>query len=87
MAFSDFYKKALCTSAIGKTVYGEPIYFSVTIPESTVINLAGAVSFVTFLLSSDGQRVLQIQGLDYIKSVVEGKMNKMPIDIKNMIYP
>ena len=85
-AFSDFYKKALYTSAIGKTVYGEPIYFSVTIPESTVSNLAGAVSFVTFLLSSDGQRVLQIQGLDHIKPVVEGKMNKIPIDIKNMIY-
>lgn len=83
--FSDFYKKASYTSSTGKTVYGEPIYFSVTIPEATVSNLAGAVSFVTFLVSSDGQRILQSQGLDYIKPIAEGKQDKIPIAIKNMI--
>jgi molybdate/tungstate transport system substrate-binding protein len=81
--FSDFYKKASFTSTTGKTVCGEPIYFSVTIPEATVGNLAGAVSFVTFLVSSDGQRILQSQGLDYIKPIAEGKQDKIPIDIRN----
>jgi ABC-type molybdate transport system substrate-binding protein len=56
-----------------------------TIPEATVSNLAGAVSFVTFLVSSDGQRILQSQGLDYIKPIAEGKQDKIPIAIKNMI--
>jgi molybdate/tungstate transport system substrate-binding protein len=84
--FSDFYKKASYTSATGKIVYGEPIYFSVTIPEATVSNLAGAVSFITFLLSKDGQRILQNQGLDYVKSVAEGKVGKIPIDIRNMVF-
>jgi molybdate/tungstate transport system substrate-binding protein len=83
--FSDFYKKASYTSSTGKTVYGEPIYFSVTIPEATVSNLAGAVSFVMFLVSSDGQHILQSQGLDYIKPIAEGKQDKIPIAIKNMI--
>ena len=84
-AFSDFYKKASYTSSMGKAVYGEPIYFSVTIPEATVSNLAGAVSFVTFLLSSDGQRILRSQGLDYIKPVAEGKLDKIPIGVRNMV--
>ena len=70
---------------MGKAVYGEPIYFSVTIPEATVSNLAGAVSFVTFLVSSDGQRILQSQGLNYIKPVAEGKVDKIPIHVRNMV--
>jgi molybdate/tungstate transport system substrate-binding protein len=83
--FSDFYKKASYTSGMGKAVYGEPIYFSVTIPEATVSNFAGAVSFVTFLVSSDGQRILQSQGLDYIKPIAEGNVNKIPINIRSML--
>ena len=51
----------------GKIIYGEPIYFSVTIPEATASNLRGAVSFVTFLLSTDSRRILQSQGLNYIE--------------------
>ena len=85
LLFSDFYKKASDTLDTGKIVYGEPIYFSVTIPEATASNLTGAVSFVTYLLSSDGQQILQSQGLDYIKPIAEGKLDKIPIAIKNMI--
>ena len=64
-AFSDFYKKASYTLSTGKIVYGEPIYFSITIPEVKVSNLNGAVAFVTYLLSADGERILQSQGLLY----------------------
>lgn len=58
-----------------------------TIPEATVSNLAGAVSFVTFLLSADGQRILQSQGLDYIEPFAEGQVDKIPVDIRNMVSP
>jgi hypothetical protein len=51
---------------IGEAVFGEPIYFSVTIPE-TVKNLDGAISFVNFLLSTKGEGILESQGLNYIK--------------------
>jgi molybdate/tungstate transport system substrate-binding protein len=84
-AFSDFYKKASYTSSTGKIVYGEPVFFSVTIPQATVNNLAGAVSFVTYLLSSDGQHILQSQGLDIIKPITEGKVDKISIDVRNMV--
>jgi molybdate/tungstate transport system substrate-binding protein len=83
--YSDLYKKASYTVGTGQIVYGEPIYFSVTIPEATVSNLDGAISFVMFLLSTDGQRILQSQGLDHIKSIAEGKVDKIPVAIRNMI--
>ena len=83
--YSDLYKKASYTFGTGQTVYGEPIYFSLTIPQATVSNLAGAVSFVTFLLSSEGERILQSQGLDYIKPIAQGRVDKIPFAIRNMI--
>jgi molybdate/tungstate transport system substrate-binding protein len=80
--FSDFYKKASYTSNTGNVVHGEPIYFSVTISEATASNLPESISFVTFLLSRDGQHILQSQGLNYIKPIAEGKLDKIPIVIK-----
>jgi ABC-type molybdate transport system substrate-binding protein len=80
--FSDFYKKASYTSNTGNIVHGEPIYFSVTISEATASNLPESISFVTFLLCRDGQHILQSQGLNYIKPIAEGKLDKIPIVIK-----
>jgi molybdate/tungstate transport system substrate-binding protein len=84
-AFSDIYRKASYTTNTGKTIYGEPIYFSVTIPEATVNKLADAVSFVTYLLSSDGQHILQSQGLNYIKPIAQGNVDKIPTDIRSLV--
>jgi molybdate/tungstate transport system substrate-binding protein len=83
-AFSDFYKKASYTLSTGKTVYGEPIYFSITIPDVKVSNLNGVVSFVTYLLSADGEHILQSQGLNFIKPTAEGKVDSIPIPIRNI---
>ena len=83
--YSDVYKKASYTLNTGKIIYGEPIYFSVTIPEATASNLHGAVSFVTFLLSTDSRRILQSQGLNYIEPIAEGEVYKMPFAIRNAI--
>ena len=84
--FSDFYKTASYTLEDGKgqTVFGEPIYFSFTIP-NTVKNLAGATSFATFILSPNGESILEDQGLNFIKPVVEGNMEKVPLAIRNEI--
>jgi len=71
---------------IGQAVCGEPIYFSVTIPE-TVKNLDGAISFVNLLLSTKSEHILESQGLNSIKPVIEGKTDKAPSSIRNMIEP
>ena len=83
--YSDLYKKASYTLDTGQTVYGELIYFSVTIPEMTVNNLNGAISFVRFLLSTDGEHILQSQGLNYIKPTTEGKVDKLPFPLRSII--
>src|SRR5215210_491608 len=86
-ALFDFYRKAFYTLGTAQTVFGEPIYFSVTIPE-IVKNPDGAISFVSFLISTKGQSILESQGLNYIKPVIEGNIDKMPSSIrKNMLEP
>jgi molybdate/tungstate transport system substrate-binding protein len=75
--YSDFYKKGSYTLHTGQTIYGEPVYFALTIP-TTVKNSEGAISFVKFLLSAAGQHILQSQGLKYIlKPVIEWKTDKI----------
>ena len=85
-AISDFYRRASYTLGTGQTVFGEPIYFSVTIPQ-TVRNVDGAVSFVSFLLSTKGEQILENQGLNYITPVIEGKIDKVPASIRSLIEP
>ena len=86
-AYADFYKRGSYTlqQHTGQTIYGEPVYFAVTIPR-TVKNSDEAISFVKFLLSStDGQHILQSQGLDYLqKPVFEGNIDKIPSAIRNI---
>ncbi len=84
--FSDFYKRASYTLGNGQAVFGEPVYFSITIPES-VKNLNGAVSFLKFLLSSNGERILKTQGLNYLKPLIEGDIEKVPASIRNILEP
>jgi molybdate/tungstate transport system substrate-binding protein len=75
-SFSNFYKTATYTLPSGQTVHGEPIYFSVTIPD-TYQNLAGAKAFVKFLLSPDGSSILRRDGLDQINPVIQGHMRAL----------
>lgn len=83
--FSDFYKKANYTSESDqKAIYGEPVYFSITIPQ-TVKNMEGAISFVNFLLSENGSQILENQGLDSIDILSNGYSNKLPSSIKNLV--
>ncbi|HET7344356.1 MAG TPA: substrate-binding domain-containing protein, partial [Nitrososphaeraceae archaeon] len=83
---SDFYKRGSYTlQHTSQTIYGEPIYFAVTIPR-TVKNSDGAMSFVKFLLSADGQHILQSQGLNHIqKPIFEGNKDKIPSAIRNIM--
>src|ERR671921_104649 len=84
--FSNFYKNARYSSLNkeGQTVIGEPIYFSFTIP-GTVKNLDGAISFGRFILSTQGKNILENQGLNPIKPLIEGNVGKAPSTITKMI--
>lgn len=82
--YSDFYKEASYTLGSGHTVYGEPIYFSVTIPETSK-HVDGSIAFVKFLLSETGRNVLDRDGLMPIKAATEGDVEKIPSVIKSLL--
>jgi molybdate/tungstate transport system substrate-binding protein len=88
--FSSFYKTGSYilgksgNRTEGQTAFGEPIYFSFTIP-NTVENLNGAISFASFILSTNGKNILEEQGLNYIKPIIEGNKEKIPSALKNVL--
>ena len=83
--FADIYRKGSYTlQKDGQTVYGEPIYFSFTIP-TTVKNLDGAISFGDFILSSNGMSILKDQGLNPVTPVIEGDTAKVPSALRDTV--
>jgi molybdate/tungstate transport system substrate-binding protein len=69
--FVNLYKNASYTLENGgQTIYGEPIYFSFTIP-ATVKNMDGAITFGDYILSTNGKNILKDHGLNPIKPIVE----------------
>ena len=83
--YSDFYKHANYTlQADQKTIYGEPVDFSITIPK-TVKNMEGAISFVNFVISKNGSQLLESQGLNPINITSEGNTDDIPLSIKEAI--
>ena len=81
-AFTDFYRNGSYTlGKDGQTVFGEPIYFSFTIP-TTLKNLDGAISFGDFILSTNGRNILKDQGLNPIKPITEGEIESIPSSLR-----
>ncbi|MDR4491209.1 MAG: extracellular solute-binding protein [Candidatus Nitrosocosmicus sp.] len=81
--YSDLYKRANYTlQSDQKTIYGEPVEFSITIP-NTVKNMDGAMSFINFILSKNGSKLLESQGLNSITVVSQGDVDKIPLAIKS----
>jgi molybdate/tungstate transport system substrate-binding protein len=82
--FSNFYNQASYTLGNGQIVRGETIDFSLTIPETNK-NIGGSIAFIKFLLSEKGLDILESDGLNPIKAVAEGDVEKMPSAIKELL--
>jgi ABC-type molybdate transport system substrate-binding protein len=82
--FFNYYGQASYTIGEGQIVRGDTIDFSLTIPETNK-NINGSISFVKFLLSKKGMDTLEMDGLNPIKAVAEGDVEKMPPAIKELI--
>jgi molybdate/tungstate transport system substrate-binding protein len=84
--FSNFYSTASYTveNSKGQTIFGEPIYFSFTIPD-TVDNLDGAISFATFILSTTGENILEEEGFNIITPSVEGNTERIPSNLMDLL--
>lgn len=80
--FSDYYKRANYTLQFDdRTIHGEPVEFSVTIPK-TVKNIDGAISFVDFILSKNGSQTLENHGFNSINLTYKGIIDDIPLSIK-----
>lgn len=67
---TNYYNQVTYNLNSSQTIYGNPIYFSVTIPY-TVKNLEGANNFLKFLLSTNGKNILKQIGLNPIDPILQ----------------
>lgn len=82
--YTNFYNKISYKLGTGETISGNSIFFSFTIP-NTVENIEGAVSFVKFLLSENGKKVLEQVGLSFIKPILQGDIHKLKPEILSLV--
>ena len=84
MRFSNLNRQGSYTLRSGQTIYGEPIFFSHTILD-TSRNIDGSVAFVKFLLLENGQQLFKNDGLNPIKARIERDFEKIPSVIKSVL--
>jgi ABC-type molybdate transport system substrate-binding protein len=82
--YTNFYNKIYYKLGTGETISGNPIFFSFTIP-NTVENIEGAMSFVKFLLSENGKKILEKVGLSPIEPILQGDTHQMKSEIFSLI--
>ena len=82
--YTNFYNKISYKLGTGETIYGNPIFFSFTIP-NTVENIEGAASFVKFLLSENGKKILEQVGLSPIKPILQGDIHQLKPEILSLV--
>ncbi len=68
----------------GKTSKGAPVLYTITIP-STSKDMAGAIAFVNFMLSSQGQALLQANGILSTPVKVSGDASTVPQQLQQYI--
>jgi molybdate/tungstate transport system substrate-binding protein len=82
--YTNFYNKVSYKLGTGETISGNPIFFSFTIP-NTVENIEGAMSFVKFLLSENGKKILEKVGLSPIEPILQDDIHQMKSEIFSLI--
>ncbi|MGM0410472.1 MAG: tungstate ABC transporter substrate-binding protein WtpA [Bacillota bacterium] len=87
--YADFYKKAeveISGSAPGETVTkkGKPMVYGVTIPKNSP-NPEGAKAFIEFLISEEGQKIMEENGQPAIKPPIVNDLNLVFEEIKSKV--
>ena len=83
--YTNFYNKISYKTKTGETISGHPIFFSFTIP-NTVENTEGAVAFIKFLISENGNKILEQNGLSPIKPILHGNGYKLKPELLSFIH-
>ena len=81
--YTNFYNKISYKLETGETIYGNPIIFSFTIP-NTAKNIEGAFSFAKFLLSEKGKKILEKFGLSPFKPILQGDRHQLKPEVLSL---
>ena len=82
---STYAKASYTDTKTNKKTVGAAIAYTITIP-STSKNMAGAIAFANFLLSSQGQAILQADGLLQTTPKLYGDSNKVPGQLQQYLH-
>ncbi|MFW6304508.1 MAG: tungstate ABC transporter substrate-binding protein WtpA [Candidatus Saliniplasma sp.] len=80
----EFYRTVSLTRSTGENVFGEPIVYGITIPE-TVRNRKGARLFIEFLLSEEGKEVMEDMGQEPIDPALTDNLDRMPEELRDLV--
>lgn len=81
---TNYYNKIYYKLGTGETIFGNPIFFSFTMP-NTVENIEGALFFTKFLLSEKEKEILEEMGLDPIKPILQGNWSQLESEILTLV--
>jgi molybdate/tungstate transport system substrate-binding protein len=82
--YTNLYNKISYKLGTGETIYGNPIFFSFTIL-NTAENIEGALSFVKFLLSENGKKILEKVGLSPSRPILQGDTHQLKPEILSLV--
>lgn len=82
--FASLYAAHSFTTTKGLKVTGAPVLFTISVL-NTAGNRAGAVAFVRFLCSKEGETLLKKAGLHAVPLVLSGDPSQLPPELKPLI--
>ena len=82
--YEKFYSQAALTLENGKSVFGKPIIYGVTIPNNAPHKKL-AQKFLAFLLGKEGKEIFEKNGQPPIALKTNVALDQLPQDIKNVI--
>lgn len=78
------YRTATYVNPKGKAYQGGAIVYTIALPE-TSRNREGAIAFISFLMSTDGRKLLEKHGLQLIRPVVTGDQEAVPVKLQSTL--
>ncbi|MFQ6056274.1 MAG: tungstate ABC transporter substrate-binding protein WtpA [Methanosarcinales archaeon] len=83
--YKDFYYNGTVALSDGTVKHGAPIVYGITIPKNAE-HPDIAADFVRFVLSADGQKIMQDNGQPPIVPAITNDINKVPENIKSLVF-
>lgn len=81
--YKKFYSQAVLTLEDGKSVFGKPIVYGVTIPKNAPHKKL-AQEFLSFLIGKEGKEIFEKNGQPPIALKTNVSLNQLPLEVKKV---